>query len=162
MWARCRTSWRIRSCGGQATVEAAVLLPVLMLLVALLVQPVCVLYTRMVMRSAAAESARLLATSLSQADVVSFALRRLEAVPEASLFHVGGSGDWEVTVGVRDEGRVAVTEVCGHVRPLPLLGVVAYAMGEPDGGDVLLRERLTERVRPDWLGGDYATWVSQW
>ena len=52
------------------SVEAAVLLPVLLTLVALLAQPVCVLYTRSVMASAAGELVRLVATTRgSQEDV---------------------------------------------------------------------------------------------
>ena len=43
---------------GQTSVEAALLVPVVLTLVALLVQPACVLYTRAVMASTAAELTR--------------------------------------------------------------------------------------------------------
>ena len=46
----------------EATVEAAMLIPAFLLLLLLMLQPVCLLYTRSVMESTAAETARLLAT----------------------------------------------------------------------------------------------------
>ena len=58
-----RMGARARDARGQSTVEAAVALPVVFLLVLLLVQPGIVLYDRMVMAGAAAEGCRLLATS---------------------------------------------------------------------------------------------------
>ena len=60
---------------GQTSVEAALLVPVVLTLVALLVQPACVLYTRAVMASTAAELTRLAATSRGdEGDVRSYAL----------------------------------------------------------------------------------------
>ena len=44
-----------RDRGGQASVEAALLVPVTLVLVALLAQPACVLYTRSVMAATAAD-----------------------------------------------------------------------------------------------------------
>ena len=52
---------------GPASVEAAVLLPVLVLVVALLVQPACLLYTRAVMSGAAAQTSSTLADLISDA-----------------------------------------------------------------------------------------------
>ena len=78
---------------GQSTVEAALLIPVTLTVVALLVQPACVLYTRSVMSATAHELARVVSTSRGSADEVrAYALRRLAAVPEAPLFHEGGPG----------------------------------------------------------------------
>ena len=147
---------------GQSSVEAAVLLPTVMLLMALLVQPACLLYTRMVVGSTAASCARLLATlpsgSLEQCEA--YALRRLAAVPEVEMFHVGGREDWRVEASC--EGGVAQVCVSGHVRTLPLLGVVASRMGRQDGQGTVIEVTVSERVRPGWLGGDYDTWVSMW
>ena len=71
----------LRGRSGQASVEAALLVPVVLTLVALLVQPACVLYTRAVMASTAAELTRLAATSRGgEGDVRAYALRRLAAV----------------------------------------------------------------------------------
>lgn len=148
---------------GQASVEAALLVPVVLLLVALLAQPACVLYTRSVMAATAAELTRLAATSRgTDEDARSYALRRLAAVPDVPLFHEGGLGAWEVTVtGPGDDGRVTAS-VEGGVRPLPLLGAIVAALGPTGGGVVRLRVEMTREVRANWIGGEYADWIGIW
>ncbi|WP_239471438.1 pilus assembly protein [Olsenella profusa] len=145
------------------SVEAAALLPVALTLVALLVQPACVLYTRSVMDAAAGELVRLASTSRgSDEDLRAYALRRLAAVPEVSVFHVGGSQAWDVVVeGPDDAGHVTAT-IEGRVRPLPLLGSVVYALGRADGQDVVVRAEAALDVRASWVGGSYEDWVSIW
>lgn len=147
---------------GQGTVEAAVTIPAMMLVLALLLQPVCLSYTRMVMRGAAGECARAAATAYA-GDVrgcKEFALRRLKAVPEIPLFHVGGTGDWSIAVN-RSDTHVEVT-IQGHARPLPLMGAVAALMRMSDGTGVVLRVSLSVDTRADWVGGDYGTWQKVW
>ena len=147
---------------GQGTVEAAVTLPAVMLVFALLLQPACLSYTRMVMRGAAGECARAAATAYG-GDVAScreYALRRLRAVPEVPLFHVGGQGDWSVAVN-RSDTHVEVT-IEGHARPLPLLGAVAALMRMSDAQGVVLRVSLSVDTRAEWVGGDYGSWQKMW
>ena len=93
-----RMGARARDARGQSTVEAAVALPVVFLLVLLLVQPGIVLYDRMVMAGAAAEGCRLLATSDGDAATCEeYVRRRLGAIPPFDVFHVHDSGcTWEV------------------------------------------------------------------
>ena len=92
---------------GQMSVEAALLLPVVLALVALLAQPTCVLYTRAVMAATAGELARLALTDRGPGDELrDYALRRLRAVPDLAVFHEGGEGDWEVEVTGPDEAGV--------------------------------------------------------
>lgn len=81
---------------AQATVEAAFLLPTFLTLILLALQPVCVLYTRSIMESAAAETARLVVTSADADAMRAFA---------SALGETNASGDvlLEVTVGY--EGR---------------------------------------------------------
>lgn len=138
------------------------LLPSLMLVMALLAQPACLFYTRMVMCSAAAECARVAATAYGDdmEPCRTFALRRLEAVPEVSIFHVGGRGDWQIEID-RAGSRVHVG-VRGHARPLPLLGVLASAFGAHDASGVVLEVQLDEEVRPSWLEGGYDAWQGIW
>lgn len=145
------------------SVEAAVLLPVALTLVALLVQPVCVLYTHSVMASTAGELVRLAATSRAdEGELRAFALRRLAAVPEVSLFHVGGRSAWDVRVeGPDEEGTVGVV-LEGRVRPLPVLGVLAAALGEAEGDEVVLRVETSATARADWIGGGYGDWIGIW
>ncbi len=149
---------------GQATVEAAVLLPSVMLLLALLLQPACLLYTRMVMESAAAECVRTLATA-SQSDAESckrLIQRRLQAIPEASMFHCGGSGDWKIDLGYAEGSSEVSVAIAGHLRPLPLLGITARMLGKSEGSLVRIEVKVTERVRPAWLGGSYGSWQEIW
>lgn len=163
----CRTSRcteAIRSSCGQSSVEAALLLPVLMFCVAFLLQPALLLYTRSVMASAAAEVARAAATAPPGTGASAYqamARRRLAAVPEVSILHAGGADDWQVEVTGLGEREVDVT-IRGHVRPLPLMGVVAGAFGQVEGGNVVLEAHVAEQVRPSWLEGSYESWVSVW
>lgn len=147
---------------GQSSVEAAAMLPVIMLLLALLVQPVCVLFTQTIMRHTAAECARVLATSGDQAATCSYALRRLRAVPDASLFHVGGQRDWRVQAERSKDGKSVRILITGHVRPFPLFGVALDLLGPRDHDGTLLEAEVEERTRPDWLGGDYDDWAASW
>ena len=108
-----RMGARARDARGQSTVEAAVALPVVFLLVLLLVQPGIVLYDRMVMAGAAAEGCRLLATSDGDAATCEeYVRRRLGAIPPFDVFHVHDSGcTWEVRCeggGAADVARVTV------------------------------------------------------
>lgn len=138
------------------------MLPVIMLVFALLLQPVCLFYTRTVMRSAAAECARAVATAYGgdTSACESFALRRLRAVPDVALFHVGGKADWQVHID-RADAKVSV-RIRGHARPLPILGALAAFAGHRDAKGVVLEVETTEVTRPQWLGGDYGAWQGIW
>lgn len=150
---------------AQATVEAALLLPSFLIVLLLALQPVCVLYTRSIMEGAAAETARLAVTSTADDDALeAFALRRLAAVPDVSIFHAGGPLAWDVDVSraVAGSGEVGVA-VRGAVTPLPVLGVFASALGGTNSqGDVEVLVEVAYSGRPDWLEGDYDSWVSAW
>lgn len=138
------------------------MLPAVMLVFALLMQPACLSYTRMIMRGAAGECARAAATAYG-GDVSAcreFAYRRLKAVPEVPLFHVGGEGDWSVAID-RSDTHVDVS-IEGHARPLPLMGAVAALLRMSDGQGVVLRVSLSVDTRADWVGGDYGTWQKVW
>lgn len=152
---------------GQASVEAALFLPAIMLLLALLLQPAFLLYTRAVMQQAASEGLRVLVTREQQGVAieeacVSYVRRRLRAVPDAEAFHVGGEDGWEIACEGDASCAVVSVEVVGRLRPLPLVGVLASSLGEVDGELVVVRVRATAKARPDWLEGSYADWVSMW
>lgn len=138
------------------------LLPSLLVVLALLLQPVCLAYTRTVMCAAAGECARAALTAYGSdlGSCRAYALRRLEAVPEVSLFHVGGQADWQVAVS--SSGNQVSVRVAGHARPLPLFGALASALGKHDGTGLLLEVSLDERMRPSWLGGGYDAWQTIW
>ena len=137
---------------AQSTVEAAFLLPTFLTLVLLALQPVCLLYTRAVMESAAAETARLMTTTTvgDDEDIKEFARRRLAAVPDVSVFHAGAGG-------------VSSVSVTGEVKPLPVIGAFAQAMGSAgQDGYVELKVDVSYRSRPEWLEGDYDSWIAAW
>ncbi len=67
------------------------MLPTFLTLILLALQPVCLLYTRAVMESAAAETARLMTTTTAEDDdLKEFTRRRLAAVPNVSIFMPAG------------------------------------------------------------------------
>lgn len=158
----CGARALLASRSGQSTVEAAVLLPSLMLVLALLLEPACLGYSLVVMRAAAAETARAVLTNqASDLDgCKAFARRRLTAVPNVPLFHLGGEEGWEV--GVTGSGGRVEVELRGHARPLPLLGAVAALAGMSDGQGVALEVKASEELRPSWLGGGYESWQTIW
>ena len=148
---------------GQSSVEAALFVPVFMLLLALLLQPVFLLYTRASMQQAAAEGVRLLSTregsgAATDDACVEYVKRRLAAVPDVPAFH---TGEWEVEVMGDASGKASV-KVVGHLRPLPLIGVLASALGEADGDCVVLTVEASGGARPSWLEGGYCDWVKVW
>lgn len=139
------------------------LLPVLMVCLALLVQPMCLLYTRTVMQSAAAEGCRLLATARDAPDGAScdqYIRRRLAAVPEVGVFH---EGDWRIDCEGDASSEEVRVRIVGHARPLPLVGIVASMLGPTDGkGNVELGVNVSRAARPDWVEGGYGDWTSVW
>lgn len=155
----------MRETSAQTTVEAAVLLPSFLILLLLAVQPVCLLYTRAVMESAAAETARLMTTASAESEDAceAFVLRRLSAVPNVSIFHVGGPLTWEIELGFSGDTGTSSVEITGHVKPLPVLGAFVSAFGTTDAqGNVAITTRVSYVGKPSWLEGDYETWISAW
>lgn len=154
---------------AQATVEAAMLLPCFLTVLLVMMQPVCLLYTRSVMESAAAQTARLMVTaSPPDGEGVdayrAFALRRLAAVPDLAIFHTGGPNAWKVDMQYAEAtgGEVTVA-IEGAVRPLPVIGVFAAAMTDLNAqGDAVLRVEVSFEGRPEWLEGEYDAWVEAW
>lgn len=141
------------------------LLPCFLTLLLLALQPVCLLYTRAVMESAASETARLMITSESASDDVleAYAQRRLAAVPNIEIFHTGGPLSWDIGFTRAKSGGSVKVSVEGSVKPLPVLGAFVSAFGASDGaGGVQLKVSVSYDARPSWLEGNYASWVSVW
>ncbi len=150
-----------RGAEGQASVEAAVLIPSVFFVLALLAQPACLLYTRSVMSGAAADAARLAATSSDTGAVEAFVRRRLRAVPEVGVFHEGGEEDWSVSIEGAGGGTARV-KVSGHARPLPLMAAISGALLGADGSGVVLEAESEVDARAGWVEGSYAAWVGVW
>ena len=145
--------------------EAALLLPSFLILLLLMIQPVCLLYKRAVMESAASSAARIMTTSGEDADEAcrAFVLRRLQAVPNVSIFHEGGPLSWDIEFGHANGEGASRVKIRGVAKPLPILGafVSAFAAGESQG-NVAIEVEVLYASRPEWLEGDYETWISSW
>ena len=150
---------------AQATVEAAILLPGFLILLLVCLQPVCLLYTRSIMESAAASTARLMITAGEEGDDAhrAFALRRLGAIPNVAIFHAGGPLSWEIELAHGGEEGAVRVSITGFIRPLPVIGVFAEAFGNRNAqGDVEMSVEVAYEGRPEWLEGSYETWIAEW
>lgn len=159
---------------GQGTVEAALVIPVLFLLLLLLLQPGIVLYDRMVMRGAAAEACRLLATGSGEyggagSSCEAFIRHRLAAVPQHDCFHVHSGGcSWVIeSTGGEDSGAVTV-RIVNELKPLPIVDFGATLLGALNGsGNLEIEESVTMPTQPSWVDGAPAGrgvsgWIGAW
>ena len=141
------------------------LLPAFLTLLLLALQPVCLLYTRAVMESAAAETARLMTTTAIEGDddLEEFARRRLAAVPDLAIFHAGGRLAWKIELTRAGDGGTSGVSITGDVKPLPVLGAFVRAAARPGADDTVeLGVDVSYPSRPEWLEGDYEAWISAW
>ncbi len=159
---------------GQATVEAAVLLPVFFLALLLLLQPAILLYDRVVMEGTATEVCRLLATktdSLGSVDesCQKFVRHRLGAIPPLDIFHVHEPAcSWNIAlVGDECEQKVSV-RIAHQVRPLPILNIAANALGLTDEeGNFEVSVACELPSYAPWVVGSVdalapLTWIGEW
>lgn len=159
---------------GQGTVEAAVVIPVLFVLMLLLLQPGIVLYDRLIMRSAAAETCRLLATGTdaygdSQGAFEAFARHRLAAVPQHDCFHVHGGGcTWSIEMSGGETSEYATVTIRNELRPLPLFDAAAALLGMTNSsGNLVIEEQVTMASQPPWVSGAEGglspqDWIGAW
>jgi len=155
---------------GQTTVEAAFLIPVLLLLILLLVQPMILLYNRMVMENAAAEGCRLLATattsgSYSQEKYEGYIQRRLAAIPPVDIFHVhSGACTWVITLEGDEYSSEVSVSIENQARPLPLIGWGASLLGMTNANNNFVQKvTVSMPTQPNWVdasgGNDPEGWV---
>ena len=84
-------------------------------------------------------------------------------MPDVSIFHAGGPLSWDIELGRADAGGVSSVSIAGDVKPLPVIGAFAQAMGNVGGGgNVELKVDVSYRSRPGWLEGDYDSWIAAW
>ena len=162
---------RIISERGQGTVEAAVAIPVLFLLLLLLLQPGIVLYDRLVMGNAAAEGCRLLATATDDmaGSCEAFIRHRLAAVPQHDCFHVHqGDCSWDIRLEGGETSQTATVTIRNELRPLPLFDAGSKLLGLTNGnGNLEIEESVSMPTQPEWaasseLGLAPASWVGAW
>ncbi len=156
---------------GQGTVEAAVAIPVLFLLLLVLLQPGIVLYDRLVMSSAAAEGCRLLTTATGDmtGSCEAFVRHRLAAVPQHECFHVhDGDCSWNIELSGNESSQVVTVRIANELRPLPLFDAGAKLLGLTNGsGNLEIEESVTMQTQPDWvastdLGLNPSSWIGAW
>lgn len=160
---------KLNTQAGQTTVEAAYLIPVLLLLILLLTQPIILLYNRMVMDNAAAEGCRLLATATTQGAYSTekyegYVKRRLASIPPIDIFHVHNSGcSWEITLEGDESSSEVSVHIVNRVKPLPLLGWGADFLGMTDANNNLVQEtRVTMPTQPAWVAGSGGNTPEDW
>lgn len=146
---------------GQASVEAAFLIPVILVLLLMLLQPGILLYDRVVMMSAAAEGCRLAATSGSGTGVdqemcKQVVKRHLGAIPPHPLFHLH-EGECSYVVeatGDQSSGQVTVS-IVNKVKPVPLIDMGAVLLGLTDGSGCLSVDvEVSMPTQPTWVGSE--------
>lgn len=144
---------------GQATVEAAYLIPVVFLCLLLLVQPGIILYDFTVMRSAAAEGCRLLATKTDAAGssdeaCIAYVKRRLSAVPPQDQFHIhDGACSWVIDVEGDESSEYVQVTIANKVKLLPLVDTGATLLGMTDAsGEYSIEASSRMPTQPSWVG----------
>lgn len=159
---------------GQATVEAAFLLPVVFIALLLLLQPGMLLYDRIVMNAAASEGCRLLATKTAAAGDMAesceaFVRHRLGAIPPVPCFHVHeGACSWDIRFEGDEASDVVRVTITNEVRPLPLLDAGGALLGMVNGnGNLEVKVVAEQSTQPAWaresgLGDDPAGWIGAW
>lgn len=179
--------WRVRSVAlgtmkrgrtydevGQATVEAAFVIPVLFIALLLLIQPGIVLYDRIVMQAAAAEGCRLLATKTDMSGDMTqsceaFIKHRLSSIPPQASFHVHETEcSWDIKLEGDESSQFVSVTIKNAVRPLPLFDAGATLLGLVDGaGNLHVEVSVSMPTQPVWVDGvevgrDPSAWVGAW
>lgn len=143
---------------GQTTIEAAISLPVLFMLVLFLVQPAIILYDRMVMNAAACEACRVLMTYSSVSGLTEEILheqvvRHLGSVPAHELFHVRTEeGSWDVLFEGSERSSSVRVVIYNKVKLLPLIDAFSRAVRIADSeGYYSFEVEYVLRSQPEWI-----------
>lgn len=159
-----------RTCSGQATVECAFLIPVMLLVLMLLIQPGILLYDYQVMKGAAAEGCRMLATrtdALATTESYEQVIKRhLGSIPQQENFHVHDGGcSWEIALEGDEHSETVSVRIENQVKPLPFFDFASSALGlTNDAGNYVQKVEVQQKVRSDWVmasedGVDPHGWV---
>ncbi len=151
---------RFKQNAGQASVEAALLFPVILMIIALLVEPVCILYTKTVMDGACAEGLRVATTSSDTELIESYIKRRLKAIPEIHLIHKRGDDHSKISIDKKE--NYGLIEITCHVAAMPPIGWCLFLAGQTDNQGIVLHSSLSASTYPDWIEGSYADWIAFW
>lgn len=127
---------KFKNINAQATVEAAMMIPVIFLLILILVQPGIVFYDLVIMKSATAETCRVLATANDvekNSLCEQFIRRRLGAIPQQDNFHVHSSGcSYEFNFEGSASSREVTVSAVNKIKVLPLINFFMEGLGMLD------------------------------
>ncbi len=150
-------------CGnaGQASLEAALIIPIMFVGILVLVQPCIILYDRMIMNAAAAEGCRLLITKTSSLDATDdiyqlVVARHLRAIPSIDIFHVQEEERaWNVSIEGDETSEEVVVTVHNRCRPLPLIAMGTSWLSATDADGCFSWETTVRmKTQPSWVGNN--------
>ena len=147
-------SKKIKEGRAQSTVEAAFMIPIFLILILLLLQPSIILYDFIVMKSAASEGCRLIATNsgIDSKNVDDFIRRRLSAIPQADIFHIhNASCSYEIEFNGGESEKTSSVSIKNSIKPLPLIGGALDLMGATEDGDLTICAHEETCVQPSWV-----------
>ena len=159
---------------AQSVVEAAFIIPVVMLLILLMLQPAIILYDRIVMNSAAGEACRLLATQSGKQGspdnaYKQYVIRQLGAIPPVDIFPVHKPQcSWDIILEGNENLQEVKVTIKNKIKLLPLLGMAASLMDCLDAdGLYTISVDAKAIVQPDWLvnsnhGLDPDSWMQEY
>lgn len=147
-----------RNCeSGQAAVECAFLIPIVLLLLILLIQPGIILYNHTVMKAAASEGCRLLATrndSLTdQASYENSIRRHLGAIPQQENFHIHQSGcSWVIELEGNEQSSSVRVSIENQLKLLPFFDFAAQAVGLTNAsGNFVQKVEVQRKTYNGWV-----------
>ncbi len=143
------------------------MLPTILLVMLMLVQPGIILYDRAVMEAAASEACRLIETlQVDDEDAALAAIeRRLSAIPGADIFH---AGSWTIEISGGEGEAEATVSISHSLRPLPLIGAGMGFLGMTNAQGLYTQEvSRTVEVLDEWVvsseyGADPEAWIERW
>ena len=153
---------------AQSTVEAAYLIPILLLVLLILIQPSIILYDRMVMQAAASEGCRMLCTKTNiNGDTTqaceAYILRRLGSIPPVDIFHVHDGGcSWNIEMSGDETAEEVLVSLSNKITLLPLIGTAGDLSGITDAnGFFTIETSVSMPTQPEWLGNSELGYDSQ-
>lgn len=141
---------------GQATVEAAIMIPTIFLLILLLIQPGIILYDLTIMNEAASETCRVLATSNDENKskiCEPFARRRLAAIPQQENFHNHNDGcSYEIIFEGEQSCEYVSVEIKNELTPLPFIGFLSDIFGLlNENKNFEIKAYAQQKIKPSWV-----------
>lgn len=160
------------SCNAQATIEAAIMIPIIFLLLLLLIQPSIILYDLIIMKSAASDCCRILSTcSSAEKNQIcdAYTRRRLSAIPQQDLFHVHSNQcSYELTFDGDQSSNSYTVEIKNQLKPIPFIGFFSDIFGILNDDKCFeITSSSTYSLKPKWAmsspqGNNPESWAGSW